>query len=535
MQDTYKRFRVPNEDIRLTAAEVEVIQTRQFQRLFNLKQLGLAYLVYPMATHTRGGHSILCVGQAGRILQAVSKADDAEAMAVRMAALLHDIGHVPFSHTLEDENLVLDRHDRPERMKKALALLRAELPSRAQGLIDEAAPILDDIAAGSGTSTWRGDLVGNTVCADLLAYITTDAAWTGIEKRPGYYRLYDYFTVYRDRLCVRLTKGGLRPDVVSAILDLLDMRYALTERVYMHHAKCVASAMLARVARLSQLSDTDDLLSIGDEGLFALLEVRARETSQGAGRVLQALQARHLYKRIFRLGTEARQRWDQGRASGAFCARWRDAGQVENLLRDVENEHRLPEGSLVLWCPEAKANMKLANVQVVWETADSALGGPVPLRDDLIKERFPGVYQRVRNIESQYADLWTFWVAIDRTVLAKAAPVVQSLEEAIGETCDSDFVETYLKQIDGYTEASKLSRRVTTKTRSLASRAQSVLGDQAARSGGSAPPPDDEQIMEAIQSVLSSDQDAQASLPLVPTGDQPDSPPRGTKTRKRPG
>ena len=53
-----KRVRIPDVDVKLTAEEIAVTQTRQFQRLFYLKQLGLAYLVYPSATHTRGSHSI---------------------------------------------------------------------------------------------------------------------------------------------------------------------------------------------------------------------------------------------------------------------------------------------------------------------------------------------------------------------------------------------------------------------------------------------------------------------------------------------
>src|SRR5687768_2719981 len=115
-----KRLRIPSEDVRLTAEEIAVTQTRTFQRLFDLKQLGLAYLVYPNATHTRGAHSIRCLAESQRILAALHREGDAQAPAVRMAALLHDIGHVPFSHTLEDEHVVLAKHDRPERLNLAL-------------------------------------------------------------------------------------------------------------------------------------------------------------------------------------------------------------------------------------------------------------------------------------------------------------------------------------------------------------------------------------------------------------------------------
>ena len=80
--------------------------------------------------------------------------------------------------------------------------------------------------------------MGNTICADLLAYIQMDATYTGIEKKSGHYRIYEYLTLKADaatsrkRLCIKLTKGGLRTDIVSAIMDLLDMRYALTERIF---------------------------------------------------------------------------------------------------------------------------------------------------------------------------------------------------------------------------------------------------------------------------------------------------------------
>src|SRR5437870_12057563 len=83
-----KRFRIPNVDVRLDEDEVAVTQTRTFQRLFFIKQLGLAQHVYPNATHMRGTHSVQCLYEAAKILNAVGKS---EAKEVRMAALLHDI------------------------------------------------------------------------------------------------------------------------------------------------------------------------------------------------------------------------------------------------------------------------------------------------------------------------------------------------------------------------------------------------------------------------------------------------------------
>ncbi len=514
----YKRFRIPNRDVKLTMVEAAITRTRTFQRLFYLKQLGLAHLVYPCATHTRAGHSIECLDEAARLLESIDVREGNNSWEdVRMAALLHDIGHVPFSHTLEDENEVLPKHDKGERVQRVLHSLKDEVDNEARLLIDRAAPILLAISSNDEQEQdWRSDLVGNTVCADLLAYITTDAAWTGIEKRPGYYRVYDYFKraekatrdgTTRERLCIRLTKGGLRTDIVSAILDLLDMRYALTERVIFHHAKAVASGMLARAARLVGLTNEPRLLEMGDESLFDYLEQRAgqcTDTASGSGArsLIWHLRSRKLYKRIFKVQRHARDEWDRNKSKtddDVFSARWRHSSNVEALLTGIEERFRLPRGSLVLWCPDGKSGMKLARVNVVWEQP----GGwhtPVELRSEQVLRQFPGVHDRVETIEKQYFDLWTFWVAIDPDQIAKAPAVIDALSTELEIECDPVFIETYAKtRLPGFAEAASLHGKLDSTWRNeLMPAVSRRVTDIAARPGT---PVDAAVITEAIHAV----------------------------------
>ncbi len=466
-----KRFRIPNEDINITIDEALITQTRTFQRLFHLKQLGLAYLVYPCATHTRGGHSIQCLNEATKILQSLDPPPcegSEEFTNVRIAALLHDIGHIPFSHTLEDEHEVLqEKHDKAERLDRVLLFLKKELNKKQASLVDRAKPILLAIAEKDDErSDWQSDLVGNTVCADLLAYITTDAEWTGIEKRPGYYRIYEYFRVKNNHLCIRLTKGGLRTDIVSAILDLLDMRYALTERVVFHHTKCVASAMLARAVRLCKLEINDELLMMGDECFLNYIKSLTKKEGttdeiKGVGILIDQLSSRRLYKRIFKVGSESRRQWDRrSKENHKFCNKWRNGEHVEGLLRKIEERHKIPCGTLVLWCPKGKAGMKLVEANVIWEHSDG-WSEPVKLRSDDVQRQFPGVWDRVNTIENQYKDLWTFWIALHPNYVNKARSIIASLESELGIECDPVFIDSYAKtHLPGFAESSKLFSQV---------------------------------------------------------------------------
>src|SRR5580700_8578986 len=102
-------------DIELGPLEIELIDTREFQRLRGIRQLGTAYLVFPSAVHTRFEHSLGTSWMAQRIVNVVRRnhsvsADDEQL--IRIASLLHDIMHIPFGHTLEDERRVLPRHDK---------------------------------------------------------------------------------------------------------------------------------------------------------------------------------------------------------------------------------------------------------------------------------------------------------------------------------------------------------------------------------------------------------------------------------------
>ena len=99
----HKSFRDPLYGfIGLSEKEVKLIDTEVFRRLHRIKQLSHAYLVYPSALHTRFEHSLGAMHIAGRMCDGL----DLESETVRQAALLHDIGHGPFSHLFES---VLDK------------------------------------------------------------------------------------------------------------------------------------------------------------------------------------------------------------------------------------------------------------------------------------------------------------------------------------------------------------------------------------------------------------------------------------------
>src|SRR5690606_34181616 len=94
-------------DIVLDAVQAAVLDRPEVQRLRGIKQLGLAYLVYPGALHTRFDHSLGVCAMAQRIVASLraqgAEVADELARAIGIAALLHDATHVPFGHTFEDE------------------------------------------------------------------------------------------------------------------------------------------------------------------------------------------------------------------------------------------------------------------------------------------------------------------------------------------------------------------------------------------------------------------------------------------------
>lgn len=106
---TYKRIADPvHGSIELTELEYQVIATPAFQRLRNIKQLGLAHYVFPNADYSRFSHSLGVCHVAGRTLEAIqnvlgtSAVSDDEVQKYRLAGLLHDVGHYPYSHAMEE-------------------------------------------------------------------------------------------------------------------------------------------------------------------------------------------------------------------------------------------------------------------------------------------------------------------------------------------------------------------------------------------------------------------------------------------------
>jgi uncharacterized protein len=396
-------FTIPSSGaVHVSEPEMVVVRDQAFQRLAGLKQLGTSYLAFRGAVHTRFEHSLGALHEAERIVQAVNRNPgtgeridrDAHRL-VRLCALLHDVCHIPFGHTFEDEFHLLERHDH-NRERFTRLFWETDLPKHVAGAVgqdglDQLVRVLDATSEASPRLSYSyiADIVAGTVSADVLDYVQRDLLACGMPAALGE-RFLDSLAITPDssaapcdrrRMALDLEKRGMpRPDVESEVLKLLTYRYELVERVFFHHAKNAGSVMLARAVTEAGLIDVpaapgDDrhFDRLSDEALLMLLahpeiadclgvELHDRDRQQRrlASELAGAVTARRLYK-IAYLGV-----FDDlaGRAD-ELHARYSPPAARISLEDRLAKRAGAPVGSVLLHIPPPKMLLKLADVRVL--------------------------------------------------------------------------------------------------------------------------------------------------------------------------
>ena len=281
-------------NIRVDELTLALLDTDVVQRLRYVRQLGWTYLVYPGATHTRFEHALGTHHLSRRTLALLSEGEqsnsigEAEQAIVRSAALLHDVGHYPFSHALEEIG-ALHHEDvaRPLITEgKVASLLTGNLGPEAPALVF-------GLITGRSTSRLQG-LISGSLDLDKIEYLKRDAFMCGVPYGEIDVDRLTNSLVLVDDPDTGLRSIGVREKALSALESLLFAKYQMYRNVYWHHAVRSATAMYKRLvedAIHAGVLDVESLARHTDEGLMHRLET-AWPTP-----LLVALKERKLYKR----------------------------------------------------------------------------------------------------------------------------------------------------------------------------------------------------------------------------------------------
>ena len=309
--------------ISIDATARTIVDSATFQRLRYIRQLGHAHLVYPGATHTRFDHAVGVYHLARRALSLLGERDGlagiapADCRIIPFAALLHDVGHYPFSHALEE----LESGRIPGHHEALVGRFLAEtgLDAVLSDVGDDAAARIEALIRGASASPLQG-LVSGSLDLDKIEYLRRDAHFCGVPY--GFVdvdRLLQSLVVLRDPDTGH-SELGVQEKGVAALESLLFAKYQMFRNVYWHHGVRAATVLYKRVVSVALgagLIAADELVGATDEGLMHLLETRSiagggrgREGTAGqqaagdaswVGAGVKALRERRLPKRAAEL------------------------------------------------------------------------------------------------------------------------------------------------------------------------------------------------------------------------------------------
>lgn len=223
----------------------DLIEHPYFQRLGRIKQLGLTYLVYPGAQHTRLQHALGAMHLMAQSLEVLRskgiEISSDEAEAVTIAILLHDVGHGPISHTLE--KLVITGISHEELSFRIMEKLNTEFDGQLSLALE--------IFRGNYPKKFLHQLVSSQLDMDRLDYLNRDSFFTGVaEGVIGYDRIIKMLSVRKNELVVE-SKG------MYSIEKFLISRRLMYWQVYLHKTVLSAEEMLVKIIeRAKEISST---------------------------------------------------------------------------------------------------------------------------------------------------------------------------------------------------------------------------------------------------------------------------------------
>ncbi|HYY40133.1 MAG TPA: HD domain-containing protein, partial [Nitrososphaera sp.] len=215
--------------IRFSQVEKQVIDSPAFQRLRRIRQLAGAHLVYPSAQHSRFEHSLGAMhiaGLAAEVLLRKGYINHAEMVQdLRLAALLHDIGHGPFSHLFEE---LLEYHCNTthEELGKKI-VMQSEIVDILERYGSSAHQICR-LSFGQSKVNFMNEIISGGLSADIMDYLPRDGLFTGAEyAKVDYHRLVSSLEVSRNRLAINRS-------ALNSLESMLISRYEMFKAVYFH-------------------------------------------------------------------------------------------------------------------------------------------------------------------------------------------------------------------------------------------------------------------------------------------------------------
>lgn len=406
-------------DIDFQKEEEDCIRSPVFQRLHTIKQLGNAFHVYPSAMHTRFEHSLGVCYQVKKILASIRKRgrdiDSGEERLLSIAGLLHDITHTPFKHTLERDSGLFEKEPLDTTYRRRFEQMCFDSVLKNQE-IDQIVRILAEPDSYQLNRPYQAQMIQDTFSADLLDYARRDTRFTGI-TRDYDERIYDHIGIvhFKDKDCfgVNLTDefGRNTASAMTELINLLEVRYVLNERVYFYPTKIAADSLLVkgfRVLLTSQSIQEYAFEEMSDEEVINFLANCGNEDASFYGkglknRVLPRV-ARTLRRSDFPKEADFAKIVTIFRGS-SYLDKWAD--YEARIAKEAGTDSR----NVIIYCHDPDMQQKKDPQVLVW--------------DESANPYFLSKHERCREVDlisDKHRDLWgchVFFLDRDADVLKK--------------------------------------------------------------------------------------------------------------------
>lgn len=394
--------RIPPElDVPLTPRVQRLVDTSAFRRLAKIPQLGLVNLVYPGANHTRFEHSLGVYHTALLFLQRLQHdprftqiVDLRAAQLFLVAALLHDVGHWPFCHPIEDLQLTdMPQHEVLVRER----LVESELQDLLATDWGITSSEISDLLAGNATSSSAkllSSMLSGPIDVDKMDYLVRDSLHAGVPYGRNFdrQRLIGSLCVNESGDALAITEKGR-----TAAEMMVFARYIMFSEVYWHHAVRAATVMFQRAFHdLAPTLQLDELFRLEPHEFLGVL----RETAGAspAGELLRRLfgEQRCLHKRWYQFSRLEHPVRYSRLARQPFPELVQDAQRLARALAELLAEE-FPEYHLLIDAPPVGAEVEfLVDVYYRKERQFRPLTQVSPVVKALAEQQFDDVVKRVR-------------------------------------------------------------------------------------------------------------------------------------------